>query len=204
MFKDNKVLSDIKLWEKLIKESIEYRKSEEQDMYKEAIIAMSTLSEYVFHIRNYCVDIKECIKVVRKYAKNYEIQPINAFELLLNITLKQPPILKKYASTNIDTILNNNNKQLEKYEGIRLIIGKSISYVNDISTLRNILLLNKNINLIVKPYVYYNVLFILRLPLNISMHTKIWEQLLNKDNITKPTTEYSNKINERSMSNLIK
>ena len=138
------------------------------------------ISDYAFFIGNLCCNSKEILNIMKEYGSNYGIGKERLGELLIEINT--PQLLSSTKPRNIKDALEYHNNTIKKYQNNTLfIIGKSIYYVSDIKTLRNILILNKTINRNLKLRIYHNIFFISKVPIGIETRVKIWGQILSPE-----------------------
>ena len=180
MFKIGERLKEEYQWRVLINETIDKRlgevaewrkknkkkgsKNSEEEKKKEGIIVFNVLNEYMFYLTFHRHNIKDTITLIQGYAQHYGIEKNKIVEILHELMITQP--LPRYT----------------KKKNTFVIIKKAIEYINDMRVLRNILLLNKELNIKLKRKVYRNLLF--NVPLTSSTRIKVWGQILNPKGYT--------------------
>eukprot|EP01022_Parablepharisma_sp_SALTPOND_P035355 TRINITY_DN949_c0_g1_i1.p1 TRINITY_DN949_c0_g1~~TRINITY_DN949_c0_g1_i1.p1 ORF type:complete len:762 (+),score=81.02 TRINITY_DN949_c0_g1_i1:8464-10749(+) len=200
----DKNLAELAEWRKHNKKIIKRDLDEEKRRISVAVVEV--LSQYMFYLSHFGLDRQNAISLVLKYSKQYEVEKAKVCELLLELMISQP--LPRDNKKNVDIVLTNHKKILTKYKysNTGLIIGKSIPYIDRLMTLRNILLLNKPTNELLKRDIFYHVHFNLNLTISTSHRAQIWGQILQPiparyEEIKK---QFCNTKNKKAVSELIR
>ena len=124
-------------------------------------------------------------ELILQFSGYYELNDDSVYKILVEYesaqTLKRTIIKSRKI---IEDIVNEKYKtKLLKYENNLKIygIGKALSYIDDFISLRNILMLNKKFNMLLKAKVYMNALS--HPNVSLQMRSSIWRIALVKESL---------------------
>jgi len=142
--------------------------------------AMNVLFYYTAILVNYRVKTNEAKMLVRYFGKMYGVEKIKLCEAELDLMILQP-----LHSVNLKTNMKEKWVKVQekidrKYKGNlkAMILAKTIKFINDKQTLRNIMLLSKEIKEIIRIPIFKQVLAKLQLKMPIKIRGQIWSQIL--------------------------
>jgi len=123
-----------------------------QEMNIKSGIYFKVLSSTVLDMAFYSVDKSLCYDIIMKYANEGKIEFEKLYQILIDYDFIQPKEKHKHKQIS-EYLLKKKERKSLKY-GHALIIKLSIDYINDIKSLRNILLSNKYCYKLLKYKVY--------------------------------------------------
>ena len=119
-------------------------------------------------------------KIILQFSGYHELDKNSVYKLLMEYESAQ--IIKRTIVKDKKTILsivdNKFKDTMEKYKNnaLAIIIGKSLKFIEDFPTLRNILVLNKSYNELLKNKIYKNALSSPKI--NNQIRSEIWKLVL--------------------------
>jgi len=138
------------------------------------------LTQYVFFFANLRVSFDKAKELLEHFGRKYNINLTKIYEMELSLKTSQP--FKPKISTFPKDILANKKleRKLKKYNNslIHLCIASSLPYISDVSLLRNILLVNKEMYRVMKVYVFKQLLIGLGAKVSLENRLKIWLQIV--------------------------
>jgi hypothetical protein len=138
--------------------------------------ALNVLIKFCYFLSNPFLNVDKAIKLYKGYGKEFDIPRSKLCELELELMkCQKAPTLKMSRAKAMISRIEKKSMKYEKY----YVLSMTIKYINDKSTLRNMLLLNIAGNGKLKFKVFRQVLMNPNIKLTIKERLAIWRQLMN-------------------------